>query len=164
MDSTGPPAALTALYTNVASLAAKPPSSTPSRLPHGGNGGNSGNRTKYNNKNHKSGNVGDHNDKNSTGGRGRGGSSRQTTAPTGSDGWTNALWPTYGHPWQGHMTIYPDPVPARQQRPQAFVATPGLYASPSPMSRPQPQQQQPLYQQAAPAPGWNPCLGVSWDQ
>jgi hypothetical protein len=33
MDSTGPPAALTALYTNIASSAAKPPSSTPSRPP-----------------------------------------------------------------------------------------------------------------------------------
>jgi hypothetical protein len=39
MDSTGPPAAPTALYTNAASTAAKPPSSTPSRPPNGGNGG-----------------------------------------------------------------------------------------------------------------------------
>jgi hypothetical protein len=44
------------------------------------------------------------------------------------------------------------------------VATPGLYASPSLLSGSQPQQQQPLYQQAAPAPGWNPWLGVSWEQ
>jgi hypothetical protein len=41
------------------------------------------------------------------------------------------------------------------------VATPGLYASPSLLSGP---QQQPLYQQAAPAPGWNPWLGAGWDQ
>jgi hypothetical protein len=60
------------------------------------------------------------------------------------------------------MTIYPGPVPAGQQRPQTFVVTPGLYASPSLLSGPQPQQ--PLYQQAAPAPGWNPWLGASWDQ
>jgi hypothetical protein len=40
MDSTGPPAALTALYTTVASPAAKPPSSTPSCPPNGSNGGN----------------------------------------------------------------------------------------------------------------------------
>jgi hypothetical protein len=61
------------------------------------------------------------------------------------------------------MTMYPGPVPAGQQRLQAFVATPGLYTSPGLLSRPQ-QQQRPLYQQAAPAPAWNPCLGASWDQ
>jgi hypothetical protein len=44
------------------------------------------------------------------------------------------------------------------------VATLGLYASPGLLSGPQPQQQQPLYQQATPAPGWNPWLGASWDQ
>jgi hypothetical protein len=43
MDSIGPPAAPTALYTNVASPVAKPPSSTPSHPPNGGNGGASGN-------------------------------------------------------------------------------------------------------------------------
>jgi hypothetical protein len=57
--------------------------------------------------------------------------------------------------------MYLGPVPAEQQRLQAFVATPGLYASPSIFSRSQPQQ---LYQQAAPAPGWNPWLDASWDQ
>jgi hypothetical protein len=50
MDNTGPPAAPIALYTNVASLAAKPPSSTPSHLPNGKNGGTGGHRNKYNNK------------------------------------------------------------------------------------------------------------------
>jgi hypothetical protein len=77
---------------------------------------------------------------------------------------TNAPWPTYDHPWQGHLTMYPGPVPVRQQHPQDFVATLSLYASPSLLSRPQPQPQQPLYQQAAPALGWNPWLGASWDQ
>jgi hypothetical protein len=157
-DSIRPPAAPTALYTNAVSPMAKPPSSTPSRLPNGVNGGTGGNRNKYNNKNCNSGNGGDNN-----GGGGRGGSSGQTTAPTNSDGRTNAPWLTYGHPWQGHMTMYPDPMPARQQRPQAFVATPGLYASSGLLSGPQ-QQQQPMYQQAAPAPGWNPWLGAGWDQ
>jgi hypothetical protein len=33
------------------------------------------------------------------------------------------------------MTMYPSPMPAGQQRPQAFVATPGLYASPGPPAR-----------------------------
>jgi hypothetical protein len=110
MDSTEPPAAPTALYTKAASLAAKPPSSTPSRPPNGGNGGTGGNRNKNNNKNHNSGNGGGNNGKNSNSGGGRGGSSGQTTTPIGSDGRTNAPWPTYGHPWQGHMTMYPGPV------------------------------------------------------
>jgi hypothetical protein len=114
MDSTEPPAASTTLYTNAASPAAKPPSSTPSHPPNGRNGGTSGDRNKYNNKNHNSGNGGDNNGKNSNDDGGHGGSSGQTTAPTCSDGRTDAPWPTYGHPWQGHMTMYPSPVPAGQ--------------------------------------------------
>jgi hypothetical protein len=98
MDSTGPSAAPTALYTNIASLTAKPPSSTPSRPPHGSNSGTSGNRTKYHNKNRSSGNGGGHNSKNITEGGCCGGSSSQTTTPTGFDGRTDALWQTYGHP------------------------------------------------------------------
>jgi hypothetical protein len=58
------------------------------------------------------------------------------------------------------MTMYPGPMPAGQQRPQAFVAMSGLYTSPDPLSG----LQQPLYQQATPSPGWNPWLGASWDQ
>jgi hypothetical protein len=137
MDSIRPPAAPTALYTNVASPAAKSPSSTSSRPPNGGNSGTSGNRNKYNNKNRNSDNGGGNNGKNSNGGGGRGGSSSQTTAPTGSDGRTNAPWPTYDHLLRGHLTMYPGPVPARQQHPQAFATTPGLYASPGLMSGPQ---------------------------
>jgi hypothetical protein len=87
MDSTGSSVAPTALYTNIASPAAKPPSSTPSRPPHGGTGGN---RIKYHNKNRNSDTGGGHNGKNSTGGGGRGGSSSQPTAPTSCDGQTNA--------------------------------------------------------------------------
>jgi hypothetical protein len=147
MDSTRPPAAPTALYTNAASPVAKPPSSTPSCPPNGENGGN---RNKYNNKNRNSDNGGGNN---SSGCGGCGGSSGQTTAPTGSDSRTNAPWPTYGHPWQGHMTMYPGPMPTGQQRTQAFVVTPGLYASPGLLSGP---QQQSLYQQATSTPGWNP--------
>jgi hypothetical protein len=81
MDSTGPPAAPMALYTNIASPTAKPSSSMPSRSPHGGNGGIGDNRSKYHNKNRNSDNGGGHNDKNSTGGGGHGVSSSQTTAP-----------------------------------------------------------------------------------
>jgi hypothetical protein len=75
MDSTGPLAALMTLYTNATSPAAKPPSSTLSRPPNGGNGGIGDNRNKYNNKNRNSGNGGGNNGKNSNGGEGRGGSS-----------------------------------------------------------------------------------------
>jgi hypothetical protein len=112
MDSIVPPTASTALYTNAASPVAKPLSSTPSHPPNGGNGGISGNRNKYNNKNHNNGNGGGNNGKNNNDSGGHGGSSGQATVPTGSDGRTNAPWPTYDHPWQGHMTMYPGPVPA----------------------------------------------------
>jgi hypothetical protein len=81
MDSTGPPAASTVLYTNVASLAAKPSSSTPSHRPNGLNSGTGGNRIKYNNKNRNNDNGGGNDSKNSNGDGGRGGSSGQTTAP-----------------------------------------------------------------------------------
>jgi hypothetical protein len=64
-------------------------------------------------------------------------------------------------PVAGAHDYVPRLVPAGQQRPQAFVATPGLYASPDFISGP---QQQPLYQQAVPALGWNPWLGANWDQ
>jgi hypothetical protein len=74
MDSTKPPVAPTALYTNIASSAAKPPSSTPSRPPHSDNSSIGGNWSKYHNKNLNSGNGGGHNGKNNTGGGGRGGS------------------------------------------------------------------------------------------
>jgi hypothetical protein len=79
MDSTGSLAAPTALYTNVASPAANPSSSTPSRPPTGGNSSVGGNRTKYHNKKRNSSHGGGHNGKNNTGGRG--GSSGQTTPP-----------------------------------------------------------------------------------
>jgi hypothetical protein len=78
VDSNGPLAAPTALYTNDVSPAAKPPSSTPSLQPNGENGGTGGNRNKYNNKNHNSDNGGGNN---SNGGGGRGVSSGQITAP-----------------------------------------------------------------------------------
>jgi hypothetical protein len=151
MDSAGPSAAPTALYTNGAPPAARPPSSTLSRLPSGGNSGNGGYRNKNNNKNCNGGHGGGNN-----GSDGCNSSSAQTTASTASDGRTGTPWPTYGHPWQGHMTVYPGPVPTGQQRPHAFMATPGPYLSPGFL--PDQQQQQPLYQQAAPAPspGWNP--------
>jgi hypothetical protein len=112
MDIMGHSVALTALYTNATPPAAKPPSSMPSRPPGGGNGNNSsndgGNWNKNNNKNRNSDNGGG---KNNNGGGGRNSSSGQPTAPPTSNDRTGATWPTYGHTWQGNMTIYPGPVP-----------------------------------------------------
>jgi hypothetical protein len=150
MNSTDPSAAPMALYTNATPPTARPPSSMPSRPPSGGNSGNSGHRNKNNNKNRNGGG--------NNGNGGRNSCSSQTTVPTASDGRTDTPWPTYSHPWQEHMTIYPGPVPTGQQHPQAFMATSGPYPSPGFL----PDQQQPLYQQAAPtpSPGWNPWVGV----
>jgi hypothetical protein len=161
MDITDPSAAPTALYTNAALPVARPPSSTPSRPLNGGNNGNSGHRNKNNNKNHNDGHNGGRNNNDSGG---RNSSSGQTTVPTAFDGQTSMPWPTYDHLWQGHMTVYPSPVPIGQQRPPAFMATPGPYSSPGFL--PGQQQQQSLYQQAAPAPSpdWNPWVGAGWDQ
>jgi hypothetical protein len=142
------------------------PSSTPSRPPSRGNNGNSGhrNKNKNNNKNRNGSHDGGNNGRNNNGSGGRNSSPGQTTAPTASDGRTGTPWSTYDYLWQGHMTVYPGPVPTGQQCPQAFMATPGPY--PSPGFLPGQQQQQPLYQQAAPAPspGWNPWIGTGWDQ
>jgi hypothetical protein len=109
MDSTGHSAAPTVLYTNAVPPAAKPPSPTPSCPPTGGNNNNGSNRNKNRNGSHGGGNNGSNNNDNG----GRNSSSGQTTAPTTSDGRTRAPWPTYGHPWQGHMTVYSDPLPTR---------------------------------------------------
>jgi hypothetical protein len=64
IDSTGPSAAPTSLYTNAAPLAARPPSSMPSHPPSNGNSGNGGHRNKNNNKNHNDGHGGGNNGKN----------------------------------------------------------------------------------------------------
>jgi hypothetical protein len=129
MDSTGPSAAPTVLYINAAPPTARPPSSTPSRPPSGGNNGNDGHRNKNNNKNHNDGHGGGNNGRNSNDSGGRNSSSGQTTTPTASDGRTGTPWPIYGHPWQGHMSVYPSSVPTVQQRPQAFMAMPDPYLS-----------------------------------
>jgi hypothetical protein len=71
MDSTGPPVAPMALYTNVVSPAAKPPY----RPPTGGNGSAGDNPTKYHNKNRNNGHGDGYNGKNSTDDGGHGGSS-----------------------------------------------------------------------------------------
>jgi hypothetical protein len=114
MDSIDHWVAPTVLYTNAVPLAARPASSMPSRPPNGGNSGNSGNRNKNNNKNRNSGHGGGNNGRNSNGSGGRNSSSGQTTIPTASDGRTDTPWPTYGHPWQGHMTVYLGLVPTGQ--------------------------------------------------
>jgi hypothetical protein len=88
MDSTGPSAAPTALYTNDMPPVARPPSSTPSRPPSGGNSGNGGHRNKNNHKNRNDDHGGGNNGRNSNGSGGCNSSSSQTTAPTASDGRT----------------------------------------------------------------------------
>jgi hypothetical protein len=136
MDSTGPSVAPT-LYTNTAPPAARPPSSTLSRPPSGGNSGNGGHQNKNKNKNRNDGHGGGNdghgggnNGRNNNGSGDRNSSSGQITASTASDGRTGTPWLTYGQPWQGHMTVYPGPVPTGQQRPQVFMATSGPYLSP----------------------------------
>jgi hypothetical protein len=114
MDRTDPSTAPTTLYTNAAPLAARSPSSTPFRPP---SGGNSGHRNKNNNKNRNDDYGGGNNSRNNNGSGGRNSSSGQTTVPTVFDSRTGTPWPTYGHPWLGHMTVYPGPVPTGQQRP-----------------------------------------------
>jgi hypothetical protein len=89
MDSTDPSAAPTTLYTNAAPPIARPPSSTLSRPPSGGNSGNSGHRNKNNNKNHNDSHGGGNNGRNSNGSGDRNSSSIQTTIPTASDGRTS---------------------------------------------------------------------------
>jgi hypothetical protein len=111
MDSTNPSATPTALYTNATPPTARPPSFMPSRPPSGSNNGNSGHRNKNNNKNR---NGGGNNGRNRNGCGGRNSSSGQTTIPTTSDGRTGTPWLTYSHPWQGHMTVCPSPVPTGQ--------------------------------------------------
>jgi hypothetical protein len=96
MDSSGPAAAPTALYTNGAPPAARTPSSTPSHPSSGGNNGNGGYRNKKNNKNC---NGGGNNDRKSNVSGGHNSSSGQTTAHIASDDRTGMPWPTYGHMW-----------------------------------------------------------------
>jgi hypothetical protein len=114
MDSTNLSATPTALYTNATPPTARPPSFTPSRPPSGSNNGNSGHQNKNNNKNRNSGHGGGNNGRNRNGCGGRNSSSSQTTVSTTSDGRTGTPWPTYSHPWQGHMTVCPSPVPTGQ--------------------------------------------------
>jgi hypothetical protein len=117
LDSSGPPADATMLYTCPAPAAARPTAPTPappSRPPSNGGTGKKGK-----------------NKKNAGGGRGRGGNSGNTTptppAPSGTDAKVPASWPTYVNSWQGHIAMYPSPLPSCFQRPQALMVAPGYY-------------------------------------
>jgi hypothetical protein len=77
-------------------------------------GGNSGHRNKNNNKTRSGGHGGGNNSKNSNGNGGRNGSSGQTTIPAAFDSLTGTPWLTYGHSRQGHMIVYPGPMPTGQ--------------------------------------------------
>jgi hypothetical protein len=120
LDSSGPPVDVTALYTCLAPAAARPAApmpAPPSRPPS--NGGTS---KKGKNK------------KNAGGGRGRGGNSGNSTptppAPSGTDAKVPASWPTNVNPWQGHIAMYPGPLPGSFQGPQALMAAPDYYPAP----------------------------------
>jgi hypothetical protein len=99
LDSSGPPADATALYTCPAPAAARPPTPSPahpSRPPSNGGIGKGKNK------------------KTAGGGRGRGGTSGNVT-PTppplsGTDAKVPASWPTYVNPWQGHIALPCTPV------------------------------------------------------
>jgi hypothetical protein len=101
LDSSGPPADATAVYTCSAPTAARLPApmpAPPSRPPSNGGTGKKGK-----------------NKKNTDGGRGHGGNSGNTTstppAPSGTDAKVPTSWPTYVNPWQGHIAMYPGPLP-----------------------------------------------------
>jgi hypothetical protein len=89
LDSSGPPADATALYTCPAPAAARLPAPTPA----------SPSRPLSNGGTDKKGK----NKKNAGGGRGRGGNSGNTTptplTPSGTDAKVPASWPTYVNPW-----------------------------------------------------------------
>jgi hypothetical protein len=81
MDSTGPSAPSTALYTNGVPPVARPPSSMPSHPPSGSNNGNGGYWNKNNNKNNNCGHGGGNNSRNINNSGSHNSSSGQTTAP-----------------------------------------------------------------------------------
>jgi hypothetical protein len=107
LDSSGPPADATALYICPAPAPTRPPAPSPappSRPPSSGGTGKKGK-----------------NKKTASGSRGRGGTSGNATstppAPFGIDAKAPASWPTYVNPWQGHIVMYPGPLPGGFQRP-----------------------------------------------
>jgi hypothetical protein len=133
LDTTGPSAAPTALYTSTMPLAPKPQPYMLSRSPNSNNNQNK-------NNNHRNGdNGGGNDDKNNSSGGGHSGNSGNTTvASTGStsnDDSATSPWLTYINPWQGHIVMYPSSVTMGQQRSQAFLATPGHYKPPRFMAR-----------------------------
>jgi hypothetical protein len=134
LDRSGSPADATALYTCPAPAVARPPAPTPA--PPSRPLSNGGTDKKGKNK------------KNASGGRGRGGNSGNTTptppAPSGTDAKVLASWPTYVNPWQGHIVMYPGPLPGSFQCPQALMAVPGYYTAPGYTAGQQ--QQQASYQ------------------
>jgi hypothetical protein len=130
MGSTDPSATPTTFYTNAAPPTARPPFSTPSHPPSGGNNSNSGHQNKNNKKNRNGGHGGGNNGTNNNDSGSRNSSSGKTIVSTASNDRTGTPWPTYSHPWQGHMTIYPGPMPTGQQHSQALMATPVPYPSP----------------------------------
>jgi hypothetical protein len=88
LDSSGPPADATTLYTCPAPAAARPPALTPappSCPPSNGGTGKKGPRFRV-------------------------ASTPTPPAPSGTDAKVPASWPTYVNPWQGHIAMYPGPL------------------------------------------------------
>jgi hypothetical protein len=101
LDSSGPPADATTLYTYPAPVAARPPAPSPAHPSRPPSNGGTGKKGKNKNT--------------AGGGRGRGGTSGNATptppAPSGTDAKVPASWPTYVNTWQGHIAMYPGLLP-----------------------------------------------------
>jgi hypothetical protein len=101
LDSSSPPADATSLYTCPAPVAARSPAPSPAPPSCPASNGGTGKKGK--------------NKKTADGSRGRGGNSGNTTPTPPTPSGTNAKVPasclTYVNPWQGHITMYPGPLP-----------------------------------------------------
>jgi hypothetical protein len=162
LDTSSPAAALTALYSNkTLSTPLSPPHPSGKNNGSGPSNGNDNNNNRHRNNNRRNG--GSDGKNNDNGGNHGGNTSSNTTVVSHgaatNDGRGPPPWPTYVNPSQGHITMYLDPSPTGQQRPQAFMAMTGPYT----LSGFIPGQQQ-LYQQApAPPLGWAPWNGMGLD-
>jgi hypothetical protein len=140
LDTSSPAAALTTFYSNKTLSA---PLLSP-RPPGKNNGSGSGNGNGNNNNRQRNNNChnGGSDSKNNDNGGNRGGNTSSNTtvvshSVTTNDGRGPPPWPTSVNPLQGHITMYPSPLPTGQQQPQAFMATTGPYTLPGFVPGPQ---------------------------
>jgi hypothetical protein len=118
LDTSSPAAAPTAFYSNEMLSAPLPPPLAPPHSPGKNNGsgpsnGNSNDNNRHRNNNHRnSGSGGKYND--NCGNRGGNTSSKTIMVSHGAttnDGRGPTPWPTYVNPSQGHIAMYPSPLP-----------------------------------------------------